>query len=226
MTDDYLLKGYTLEYLLSVKDKEFDMYPLLYNICTAVLNRQEGSYFDYETDFDYAFISEFWNVGGDTRFRKFDYIPRDEFLLIMAKVTLQILKTRPESPKVKSLKEASLGRFKDYLPNDKKEMLDYISGLEFSDVTMLVKLQDHLRQYPSVYKQPASIETEQVIEPPKPPEPKKQGGKISLWLDWYHAMLGNGYKCTLEDVARKSGYSLGYIKQRHMVYQAKPTQKT
>jgi hypothetical protein len=61
-------------------------------------------------------------------------------------------------------------------------------------------------------------------EPPKPPKPKGRGGKINLWLDWYHAMLDNGYKCTLDDVASKSGYSLGYIKQRHMIYQAKPNQ--
>jgi hypothetical protein len=63
-------------------------------------------------------------------------------------------------------------------------------------------------------------------EPPNPPEPKQRGGKIDLWLDWYHAMNDNGYKCTLEDVAKKSGYSVGYIKQKHMVYQAKPNQNT
>jgi hypothetical protein len=63
-------------------------------------------------------------------------------------------------------------------------------------------------------------------EPPQPPELKKNGGKISLWLDWYHSMRDKGFKCTLKDVASKSGYSLGYIKQRHMVYQAKPNQNT
>lgn len=63
-------------------------------------------------------------------------------------------------------------------------------------------------------------------EPPKHPEPKNNGGKINQWLDWYHAMNENGYKCTLSDLARKSGYSLGYLKQKHMVYQAKPNQKT
>lgn len=64
----------------------------------------------------------------------------------------------------------------------------------------------------------------QIQEPPKPPEPKESGGKITLWLDWYHAMLDKGYKCTLEEVASKSGYSVGYIKQKHMIYQAKPNQ--
>lgn len=61
-------------------------------------------------------------------------------------------------------------------------------------------------------------------EPPKPPEPRAHGGKIDLWLDWYHAMLDNGYKCTLDVVAKKSGYSLGYIKQKHAVRQGKPNQ--
>jgi hypothetical protein len=157
MTNDSLLKGYTLERLMSIKDKESNLYTFLYNVCTAVLNRQEGSYFDYETDIDYAFLSTFLNVDGNTRFREFDHIPRDEFLLIMAEKTLQFLKTHPEAPKVKALKEASLGRFKDFLPEDIKEMLDCIGGLEFPDIAMLIKLQDHLRQYPDVYKQPANI---------------------------------------------------------------------
>ncbi len=78
---------------------------------------------------------------------------------------------------------------------------------------------------PVLVKENEKKET-QVIEPPKPPEPKKQGGAISLWLDWYHAMIDNGYKCTLEDVANKSGYSLGYIKQKHMIYRARPNQNT
>lgn len=69
-------------------------------------------------------------------------------------------------------------------------------------------------------------DTAVIQEPPKPPEPKERGGKIDLWLNWYHAMTDNGYKCTLEDVAKKSGYSLGYIKQKHMIYQAKPNQNT
>ncbi len=56
--------------------------------------------------------------------------------------------------------------------------------------------------------------------PPKPPEPKGRGGNIGLWLSWYHSMHSKGYKCTLEEVAQKSGYSLGYIKQKNMVYQA------
>lgn len=67
---------------------------------------------------------------------------------------------------------------------------------------------------------------EKLQEPPKPPQPKNSGGKIEIWLDWYHAMLDNGYKCTLEEVASKSGYSLGYIKQKHMVYQEKSNQNT
>jgi hypothetical protein len=81
---------------------------------------------------------------------------------------------------------------------------------------------------------PANLSTEDdmppaksaIKEPPKSPEPQVNGGQISLWLDWYHSMLDNGYKCTLEDVANKSGYSLGYIKQQHMIYQAKNNQKT
>jgi hypothetical protein len=55
-------------------------------------------------------------------------------------------------------------------------------------------------------------------EPPQPPEPKEKGGKIYLWLDWYHQMIDNGFNCTLGVVAEKSHYSEGYIKQIHMRY--------
>ncbi len=59
-------------------------------------------------------------------------------------------------------------------------------------------------------------------EPPLPPQPRSKGGKIQLWLDWYHAMKEAGYKCTLPVVAEKSGYSPGYVKQLHQKYQSRP----
>jgi len=61
---------------------------------------------------------------------------------------------------------------------------------------------------------------------PKPPLPKKEGGNIDDWFIWYHEMLDNGFKCTLEMVAENSGYSLGYIKQKHIIFTAKTYQKT
>jgi hypothetical protein len=144
--NDYLLKGKKLDYLLSVKDKEANMYTFFYNMCTSILERQ-GELCDFERDF----ISAFWNVDGDSRFREFDYIPRDEFMLLMAEELLQFLKLYPESPRIKALKNYSMGRFKDWLPEDKRNMLDSIGRLEFSDAAMLINLQDHLKQHSNIY---------------------------------------------------------------------------
>ncbi len=58
-----------------------------------------------------------------------------------------------------------------------------------------------------------------IKEPPKPPEPRKNGGTFNnAWFDWYHAMKDAGYNCTLQDVAEKSRYDHGYVKQLHAAY--------
>jgi len=41
------------------------------------------------------------------------------------------------------------------------------------------------------------------------------GAPVQAWLDWYHAQKNAGYKVTLKDVAHKSGYSHGYVRQLH-----------
>jgi len=51
-------------------------------------------------------------------------------------------------------------------------------------------------------------------EPAKPPP----GAGLDAWFDWYHAMKGAGYHCTLGDVARETGYSEGHIKHEHRSY--------
>jgi hypothetical protein len=53
-------------------------------------------------------------------------------------------------------------------------------------------------------------------EKPKPPEPPRKGklgADLDQWLRWYHAMMKNGFKCTLREVALKSGWSYGYVRQ-------------
>jgi hypothetical protein len=57
-------------------------------------------------------------------------------------------------------------------------------------------------------------------EPIRPPEPKKGGGNISEWLGWYHDMHIAGYKTTLRDVAEKSGWSYGYVRQSNQRYKS------
>jgi hypothetical protein len=87
----------------------------------------------------------------------------------------------------------------------------------------LKSIEDEIATTINLNAQQASIK-----EPPPPPEPPNRtaGGNIELWFAWYHAMLDGGYKCKLEIVAEKSGYSHGYIKQKHAIYQSKPNLKT
>lgn len=121
----------------------------------------------------------------------------------------------------------------EFVSKDSVKITEQILNLSVEEAKMLIEAKPLIEDFKDSYisevrnnnrTQNNIIGNPQV--PPKPPEPKRSGGKINLWLDWYHSMQDNGYKCTLEDVANKSGYSLGYIKQRHMIYQAKPNQNT
>jgi hypothetical protein len=49
--------------------------------------------------------------------------------------------------------------------------------------------------------------------PPEPPRKGKLGADLDQWLKWYHAMMKKGFKCTLREVALKSGWSYGYVRQ-------------
>jgi hypothetical protein len=49
--------------------------------------------------------------------------------------------------------------------------------------------------------------------PPEPPRKRKPGADLDEWLKWYHAMMKNGFICTLREVALKSGWSYGYVRQ-------------
>lgn len=64
--------------------------------------------------------------------------------------------------------------------------------------------------------------------PPRPAKPPPGAG-LDAWFDWYHAMKGAGYHCTLGDVARETGYSEGHIKHEHRSYKlrcGRPLQRT
>lgn len=67
----------------------------------------------------------------------------------------------------------------------------------------------------------AIIDTE---NPGKPQQPltRVSGGTVKEWLLWYEAMLDNGYACSEKEVAHKSGWTYGYIRQRWSAYNAKP----
>ncbi len=54
---------------------------------------------------------------------------------------------------------------------------------------------------------------------PQPPEPAKDS-PFDAWFEWREARLRAGYKVTLEMIARKMGYSHGYVKQQHALWRA------
>ena len=150
--------------------------------------------------------------------------PEIDDLRLFAREALKFI----EEPKLKkSLQELTIDRMYDWLPEDIQRTLDQIGKLTLSDGKMLVDSKPLLENWKKDFAlQGGKQASEQKKEPPKPPEPKQRGGKIDLWLDWYHAMLDGGFKCTLEQIARKSGYSLGYVKQKHMIYKARPNPNT
>lgn len=63
------------------------------------------------------------------------------------------------------------------------------------------------------------VETHEAIERVAsglPPAPKpRPGSSVDDWLGWYHALREWGLKITLKDIAEMSGYSLGWLKNRH-----------
>ena len=54
---------------------------------------------------------------------------------------------------------------------------------------------------------------------PKTPRPPT-GRNLDEWFDWRLAMQAAGYKCTLRDVAKRTSYAYGTVKQEHMRYGA------
>lgn len=61
-----------------------------------------------------------------------------------------------------------------------------------------------------------------LARPSPPPKPNKldDGGTLDDWFDWYHDMKGAGFRCTLRDIAKETGYSYGHVKNKHMNYTA------
>ena len=49
---------------------------------------------------------------------------------------------------------------------------------------------------------------------PNPPKSRR----LDDWFDYYHAMHAAGRKMILKDIAKKTSYSLGYVKQEHAAY--------
>lgn len=43
----------------------------------------------------------------------------------------------------------------------------------------------------------------------------RNGSPVEVWIHWYHQQRSRGHKVTLREVAEKSGYSYGYVRQRH-----------
>jgi|WetSurSiteA1Bulk_404760.scaffolds.fasta_scaffold11721_2 hypothetical protein len=79
--------------------------------------------------------------------------------------------------------------------------------LKNETISMEIKSNKSTRQKPEEPEKPI---------PPEPPRKGKPGSDLDEWLKWYHAMMKNGFKCTLREVAIKSGWSYGYVRQAHL----------
>jgi len=71
---------------------------------------------------------------------------------------------------------------------------------------------------------------ETTLVKPKMPEEPIEGSNLDDWFDYYDKCKKAGYKCTFNDIAEKSGYSPGYLRQIHPHYKSqhddKPPKKT
>jgi hypothetical protein len=57
-----------------------------------------------------------------------------------------------------------------------------------------------------------------VTEPQRLPEPG--GENLDQWFDYYYAMKSRGWKFTLADIAEKTGYSYGHVRNKKAEYDA------
>ncbi len=56
-----------------------------------------------------------------------------------------------------------------------------------------------------------------VVKPEKPAMPER-GSHPDLWFDWLHNMRASGFKCSLKELARETGYSYGHIRRLYSIY--------
>lgn len=55
--------------------------------------------------------------------------------------------------------------------------------------------------------------------PVAPPEPSRTAG-FDRWFEWFHAMKAAKRNVTLREIAERTGYSPGYIRQQHALWRA------
>jgi hypothetical protein len=63
-------------------------------------------------------------------------------------------------------------------------------------------------------------EPERPVALEKPEQPAKESG-FDAWFEYYYGMREAGYKITLRDIADKTDFSYGYIRQKKSEYDRK-----
>ncbi len=93
------------------------------------------------------------------------------------------------------------------------ELRQTLGGSQASSPTCI----DELCQGEDVEAEAVNAAQATAVRPSEPAKPSPRAG-LDAWFDWYHAMKGAGYHCTLGDVARETGYSEGHIRHEHRSY--------
>ena len=83
------------------------------------------------------------------------------------------------------------------------------------NVEFLEQFADYIR---GLAAQAEATTQPQSAMPAKPPEPDTRN--LEDWFDYYHRCRKAGYKVTLKELAEKTGYSHGHVRQRHAEYMA------
>lgn len=55
---------------------------------------------------------------------------------------------------------------------------------------------------------------------PVRPDPPPRNASLRKYFEWYHQCLDTGFKITLKDIAKNTGYSESHIKREHGLWQA------
>jgi hypothetical protein len=97
------------------------------------------------------------------------------------------------------------------------EIIQNMSLFEFAEYILHLKRAHYLDTVSH-----AKAQGDPSPEPPDPPAPEEPqaGGDKDTWFDYYYAMKKAGYKITIGDLARKTGWSENSLNSYHVRYKA------
>ncbi len=141
-----ILDKFSLEQILTIKDQESNLYTFICSMCLNLLNNPSES----ERSFAWRYFRAFYKMEerGWEQGIESDQIPEDESLHLLAEITLKIME---EPDKKKEFKSASLGRWRDYFPEDIQRTFNELGEISYKDAKMFIKAKPLLQQWENSY---------------------------------------------------------------------------